>query len=396
MKHFTWFPLLTLLLTIAACSSPKSLFEDGKYDKAVRKALERIRKDKADDRDLDVLARAFNHLNGQDIGRLETLLADTDPSRWEKIVTLAERIDHRQEGIRPYMPIRWESGKEIQLVQFAVKELLPAARLEAAEWHFREGNNALERARQGNKRAAREAFDRFDRALHYRPGFPGIRERMDEAEFLGLTHLLVQVDNETQMLLPGSFRQLLEETLRRQAGSDWLRITLGDGDCRDCDFLARVRILSVAVSPDGLQENRRTERREIEDGWQYVLDARGNVMKDTAGNDIKVPVIREVSAVVFETRQFKSARMEGSVEIVRGRNGGEVVRRLPVAGESRFLSETVWFEGDERALSDKTRKQLKGHPVPWPSADQLLGDAADLFREEAGRALRRERDVFLE
>jgi len=391
----TWlYPLMALLILISACASPQKYYRKGQYGRAVDKALERMRKGKADDRDIMALAQSFNQLNGRDIDRVERLLADRNPDRWDAIIEAGERIQDRQELVRPYTPIRMpRSGQEIKLVTYDVKDLLPKARAEAAEWNYREGMVAMENARQGDKRAAREAFDRFTRVSQYMSGYPRIRELINEAEYLGFTQLHVIVENRTPTLMPGSFRNLLEETFRREVGQDWLQVILDDRDCPDCDFTARIIINNVSVSPDGIQESRRVEKTVVEDGFQYVLDARGNVMKDTSGNDIKVPKTREVIAEIFETNQFKAGRIEGSMEITNRANG-QVVRRIPLAGETQFRTTSVWFQGDERALTEKTKKILKGHPVPYPAADQLLSDAADLFRSEVGRAIRREKRVF--
>jgi hypothetical protein len=387
--------LFVITLLVTACSSPQKLYERGRYSKAVNKALEKIRKNKADDRDVNALGNAFNQMNGQDIVRLEHLLDDKDPARWDKIVVLAEAIRTRQELIQPYTPIQLpDSRKEVTLKLYAVKDLLPKAKEQAATWHYEEGLLAMDLARKGDKRAAREAHARFTKVQNYQTGnFADLRTLLSDAAYLSITQLQLNVVNHTPTLLPGSFRLRLEETFRREVGQDWLQIVLEDKNCPDCDFEATIIVNSITLSPDGIQENHFREKRNIEDGWQYVLDQRGNVMKDTNGNDIKVPVYREVTADVFDTRQFKAGRIEGLLEI-RNKAGNQVLRRIPVAGETQFRSETLWFKGDERALSDKTKKQLKGHPVSYPSADQLLGDAADLFREEVGRAIRKEKQLF--
>lgn len=392
----TWlYPLIALTLLFMGCGSPQKYYQRGQYGRAVDKALERVRKGKADDRDIHALANAFNQLNGRDIDRVEGLLRDRNPDRWDGIIEAAERIRDRQELVRPYTPIRMpRTGQQVNLVTYDVSELLPKARQEAAEWNYREGMVAMENARKGDKRAAREAWTRFTRVSTYMSGYPNIRELIAEAEYLGYTQLQVIVENRTPTLMPGSFRNLLEETFRREVGQDWLNVILDERECRECDYSARIIIHSVTVSPDGIQESRKVEKAVVDDGFTYVLDGRGNVMKDTSGNDIKVPKTKEVIAEIFETNQFKAGRIEGSLEITRLATR-EVVRRIPLAGETQFRTTSLWFQGDERALTEKTRKALKGHPVPYPTADQILSDAADLFRGEVGRAIRQEKRVFL-
>lgn len=128
--------------------------------------------------------------------------------------------------------------------------------------------------------------------------------------------------------------------------------------CKDCDLETIIVLLDVDVSPDGIEERKRRERNSVEDGFRYALDKNGNVMKDTSGNDIKnSTVYKEVWADVFETRQFKAARLEGMMEVRDLRS--ERLRRIPVAAETQFRAESVWFQGDKRALDPQTVKQLK-------------------------------------
>lgn len=254
---------------------------------------------------------------------------------------------------------------------------------------MQEGHDQLNLARMGDKAAAWAAHSHFQQVLTYDPGYQAARQPLAESEKLGMIQVFLRVENQTPVLLPAQFRISLENMMQRELDGRWYHLRMDDRPCPECDYEAVVNIGQVLVSPDGIQETRRVEKRMVEDSWQYVLDKRGNVMKDTNGNDIKLPVMKEVIAEIFETRQFKSGRLEGYLEIWQ--TGQKLIRRAPVAGETQFVSNTVWFRGDERALTEKTKKALKGHPVPYPTAEALLGDATELFVADARNALRREK-----
>lgn len=396
MKTTQFFPALLWLsiLFMIGCASPQKHFKKGRYDQAITQSLERLRKGKAKENDINALAGAFNLQNQHDISRLELLLNSRDEARWDEIAYLADRIHSRQELVRPYQPIRYpKSGREVALRTYATRDLLVQANEKAATWNFNEGLRTLTQAREGSKRAARDAYSHFRRTGELAPGYPDWRRYLDEAEQLGLTHVHIVVENQSHILMPSTFRALLEETFRQSANQPWLIFVMDERPCDHCDFIAGVQIKSAVVSPDGLQEKRLLETKKVQDGFDYVLDERGNVMKDANGNDIKIPKYKELVAEIFETNQLKSARMEGVLEI-RENGSGRIIRRTPIAGETIFKSETVWFRGDEEALTEKTKKRLKGHPVAYPSADQILADAADLFRSEVGRTIRRDMNVF--
>ena len=52
------------------------------------------------------------------------------------------------------------------------------------------------------------------------------------------------------------------------------------------DYAVMVKLNSIMVSPDETKDTDEVFNKRISDGFEYVLDANGNVMKDTAGNDI--------------------------------------------------------------------------------------------------------------
>ena len=394
MKRFYLFPFLLLLL-IGACRSPQRYYEKGKYSKAIDEALELVRKGKAEDGDIRTLELAFNQLNGRDISELEKLLNSPSPDRWEQMLPAAQRIDERQEWIKPYLPLSLpQAGTQVSLRLYPLRDLIPQARIKAAEHRFVLGEQSLEQAEQGNKQAAREAYAHFSRSLVLRPDDLATRKLQDRAELLGYSLMKLQVNNEARTFLPGGFRIQLEETFMSAVDHRWLRILPEDDACRDCDLETVIVLLDVDVSPDGIEEHKHRERNSVEDGFRYALDKNGNVMKDTNGNDIKIAIYKEVWADVFHTRQFKAARLEGMME-VRDLRSNKVLRRIPVAAETRFQAESVWFQGDKRALDPKTVKQLKNHPVPYPDEQAILSDAADLFRQEIGRNAREHRRLFI-
>lgn len=387
--------LFLLALILGACSSPQKLYEKGRYGKAVDEALELVRKGKADDRDLRALESAFNLANAKDIQQLEKLLNDPSPDRWEPILGVAGRIQQRQDVVQPYLPFTLpQSGKQVSLKLYPLRDMIPQARLKAADRRDELGMIALERAERGDKGAAREAFDHFGKSLSFRPGNQETINLRDRAENLSYSYMQLTVDNQARAFLPGGYRLRIEETFMDAVDHRWLRVVPEDDPCRDCDLETRIILADVDVSPDGVDERKRIERKTVEDGFQYVLDQRGNVMKDTNGNDIKVPVYKEVWAEVYDTRQFKAARLEGWMEIYDLRSR-RVLKRIPLAAETQFRAESVWFKGDKRALTPETLKTLRNQPVPFPTEQAILSDAADLFRQEIGREARNERRLFI-
>ena len=116
--------------------------------------------------------------------------------------------------------------------------------------------------------------------------------------------------------------------------------------------------------------------KEIEDGWDYVLDSNGNVLKDTLGNDVKIPRKVIIKARVLETFQQKEARVAGVLEFYDNHTK-EVIRRENITADAIFENYASTFQGDRRALSADSKKRIGNRPLPFPTDVDLLLNAAD-------------------
>lgn len=53
------------------------------------------------------------------------------------------------------------------------------------------------------------------------------------------------------------------------------------------DYQVNINIKEIAITPEKEKEREYTETALVKDGFEYVRDERGNVKKDSLGNDIK-------------------------------------------------------------------------------------------------------------
>jgi len=140
-----------------------------------------------------------------------------------------------------------------------------------------------------------------------------------------------------------------------------------------------MNISDIVVGPDQLREREFEEAKEIEEGFDYVLDRNGNVMKDSLGNDIKVPRKVFIRARVIEAHQTKVASIAGRLELFDIRNR-ELLETRPLAADAIFENYASTFQGDRRALSEETLKRIGNQPVPFPSNEGLLFMVAEQLK----------------
>ena len=110
-----------------------------------------------------------------------------------------------------------------------------------------------------------------------------------------------------------------------------------------------------------------------------MLDARGNVRKDSLGNDIKIPKKVKIVADVLEVYQRKAAKMEGFIEI-RDAYTNNTLESEPLFAEHVFEHYAATFKGDERALSEESKRRIGNRPVNFPDDATMVLVLADRFK----------------
>jgi len=130
------------------------------------------------------------------------------------------------------------------------------------------------------------------------------------------------------------------------------------------------------MTPEIVREREYVDHKEIEDGWNYVLDNNGNVLKDTLGNDIKTPRIALIQAFVLETYQHKAAQVHGRLEVRDIRNNN-ILDNSGITVDYVFENYASTFRGDRRALSRDSRRRIGNSPRPFPRNEDMIIRAAD-------------------
>jgi len=97
-----------------------------------------------------------------------------------------------------------------------------------------------------------------------------------------------------------------------------------------------------------------------------MLDKKGNVMKDTLGNDIKVKKYKTLQCALVETLQTKACRIDGDIEVVQV-NPNKLLKKDPIGAQSNFEHVSARALGDIKALNDRQLAKTKTSPIPFPT-----------------------------
>lgn len=386
--------LLVVLFTIAACTSTRELVERGDYDAAIVHALRKMQGKKNKKlKYVEGIETAFRKVTQRDMETIQNLKASHHSNKWVSIHEIHKKIAYRQRRVSPFLPLVADNGYQADFQFVRVAALERNSRRQAADYYYERAKQQLARAEQGDKLAARDAFEQLKQISQYYQNYrdtPALRARAIE---LGVVHILVQMRNDAPVVLPRDFER---EALSISVGnldSRWKKYHLSNSSRKVFDYKVVMRLMRIAVSPDHVRERAYTETKEVEDGFDYVLDNNGNVMKDSLGNDIKVKRFKTVTAEILETHQNKVATVAGQLEFYDSQQR-RLIHKERLATEVLFDNYAATFRGDRRALTKDSKRHLGNSPLPFPPSEVLLMDAAAQLKPLVKEKIYRNRSLI--
>ena len=349
---------------MAGCGSAKKQLESGNYDAAINKAVTEIRKNPKSSKDIETLERAMDIAIDQDNERIRYLKMEGRANAWDEIYLIYKKMSDRQSMVRTVTPIEYE-GRTIQWPYVDYMQEMVEAKKKAADFYYAHGKELME---NGTKDSYRQAYNEFVRATEYvGDGYEGVDQMMQEARYLGISRVYVTVKNFSSVNFPDEFEaELLALDLPR-LNSEWVEYytSIPQNDTQ-FDYLVNVNVRTVGVSPDRQFQRDTLVKRTVEDGFDYVKDERGNVMKDSLGNDIKVKKYKELQCALIRTFQVKECIIEGDVEML-SLYPEKTIKKEPIGATSNFDHISARAIGDENALSDDQKRMLKSEVVEFPT-----------------------------
>ncbi len=367
--------IFTIVFILASCKSSSKLVEQGNYDKAIEKSIKQILKGKADSDDIDMLDRAYNLANTQNQERIRLLKSEGKPENWEQIYFQYSALDNRQKQVRKVLPIN-SKGRTINYPQTDYTNDIVEAKTKAAEYYFNNGKRLME---QKNKFSYRDAHNNFSKAYKYRASaFPDIENLLADSKYLGTSRVGVDAVNSTRFRLPGDFFDKLLSFNTNNLSSNWVEYHIGRGNREvEFDYLITIRLQNINISPERFDQKEILRTKTVEDGFSYALDAKGNVMKDTLGNDIKIPKYKDLKCTLVERHQSKEVTVEAQIEYLELYPDRRVTKLIPITATSKFSNVSGKAVGDLEALLPEDRKLIERRSVAFPNDEDMIYDCTE-------------------
>jgi hypothetical protein len=363
MKKLTIIILAISLLF--SCDSAQKAMQRGAYEQACYMAVKKLQKKPDDSQHAEILALAYQKSNQADMDRIDYLQLSGDEHGYDEIYSLYSKLDKRQAYVETVLPLR-AGGKTVNFEHINYNAKILEAKNSAGDFHYNKGIELM----SGDKNQCREAYDHLIKAKQYKSNYLDIDRKIMDAKERGTTHVLISPLNKTYAQLSPEYLGRLVDISLNNLDDKWTRYY--NTTQRDYyDYTIFVSISSIYISPSDNKEVKEIVKKDVKDGWKYEYDSKGNVKKDTAGNDIKVVKYKTISCTLTKKEQRKHCIIKINIE-TQDNNTRRILSTIPEQATYNFYYYSSFANGDLNALDEETRNTLGRSPIAFPNDMEMI------------------------
>ncbi|MEM0542484.1 hypothetical protein WFZ85_07635 [Flavobacterium sp. j3] len=377
MKKITF--LIALLLIITSCSvrQTREMLTSGDYDAAIQNAVQQLRSNKNAKGKQDyvyILEEAFAKAKERDLRDITIWFKDANPQNLEKIYNTYVLLNYRQEQIRPLLPLKLQQEGRDAIFPFEDYSDQLASSKNALSKYLYDNSKAL--LINKDKLIIRRAYDDLLYLESLNPGYKDVAALINEARNKGTDYVSVYTKNETNMVIPIRLENDLLDFSTYGLDDKWTVYHSNRLKDIDYDFGIVVIFRAINISPEQIKERQFEKEKQVKDGVKNLLDANGNVVKDSLGNPIKVDNMKTVRISIYEFSQIKACQVVAKVDYINFRTK-QLIETFPLGSEFVFSNVYATFKGDRRACEQDYYPNFDRRAVPFPSNEQMVFDTGN-------------------
>ncbi|RLJ69161.1 hypothetical protein CLV86_0556 [Lacinutrix venerupis] len=376
MKNFTL--LTVLLLVLTSCVGRKQIekqLHSGNYDQAISNALKKLENNKDKKRKQDyivMLQDAYYKVVEENHNTINHLKKDGNPKLYESVFNIYLDLEDRQRAIKAVMPLQID-GKILNLDFKNYTNEIVEYKNKVSEYKY---NTAVTLMQSDEKLKNRVAFETLKYIESINANYKDVRQLMEVAHHQGTDYVIVNIENKTHQIIPTRLENDLLNFNTYGLNDFWTVYHTNANQNIDYDYAMALQLERINVSPERITEKQVIRKKNIVDGWEYVLDSNGNVVKDSLGNDVKQDKIITAKARFNEFNQFKSTQVIARV-VYSDIKQNHVLENFPIDSEFVFDNLYATVKGDKRALTTNDLNILKNRRLRFPSNEQMVYDTAE-------------------
>ncbi|PRX54535.1 hypothetical protein [Flagellimonas meridianipacifica] len=390
MRKTLLYSTILILLSCGGVKKTQEAVNSGNYVTAMNKAIKNLTENKTrkgHQAYVTLLEDAFAKNAQRELEQISFMEKDGNPANLETIYRKYNALKDIQARIQPLLPLSiYEEGREARFDFVNYDNAILDTKDELSEYLYANASDLLKNARY--KQDFRSVFNDLKYLSEINPGYKQTVQKMDEAYQKGLDYVKVQIDNETQQIIPERLEDELLDFNTYGIDNFWTKFHSKPQNGMNYDFALNLGFREINISPERVNETQIVREKQIKDGYEYLLDENGNAIKDSLGNRIKVDRLRTVTCNFYQFTQFKSAQIGAKVSITDLTSGQEI-NSYPLASE--FIFEHIYanYKGDRRALDNDLVALLDLAAVPFPTNEQMVYDAGEDLKARLKGIIRR-------
>lgn len=369
------------LLIISSCSSAKKAeksIQSGDYDAAFNLAVEKLSEDKhkkSNQKLIPSLQEAYKKANERDLQNINRFKKLKDPAYLKDIYALYVALDVRQDEVLMLQPLYYNNTEVVFRTKNYTQEI-EKSRNEYASHLYSLGMQQL----AGSKIEARRAYNTFSELEFVHPSYiSNVGDLIRQAKLKGSSLVLLLIQNNISQFTTQEHTDELMRISESNMRNKWVIYHKEKDNSVSYDYEVIAVLDQFHITPETVNTETIQQQARVNDGWEYVYDGNGNVMKDSLGNDIKRDKIITVQAEVRMIQQAKAGRVDGKV-IIKNVKKNSLVGETPLFGEAKFENVFAKFRGDQRAIEQKYHKALQNKEVPFPTDTEFVKYALAEYR----------------
>lgn len=386
MKKIFYIIIVLLLLNGCGNSSLRYL-QKGLYDKSIEKAVKKLLKNPENTHEIEILLQAYNTANQKDKSEIEQLKYSGQPDIWYKIYTLFNNLNSRQEKVGT---ISKNVLNKISYQHINYNSDIAESKKKAAEYFYAHAKLLL---LKNNKYDARIAYEELNNVQSIYQNFRDVNELINQAYEAGCTYVLFQFEKNTSHYVTNFWKNDFSGRNLSELNRKWVTFHDNPDNRYFYNYLVIARLKYVDITPESINRYFYDESKRVTDGWEYMLDKNGNVMKDSLGNDIKIARYKTISCKVTETVQYKSCRLQGELIFINN-NENKTIKKTGLNSEWIFQNSYITVFGDLSALSTKTQEKLGNSYIVFPSENEMIFNAGIGFNNSIKETINRNMNIF--
>ena len=358
------------------CSGVKKIQEainTGNYDQAIQTSIANLSNNKTKKSNqpyIVLLEEVFAKNTERELDRIAFYKQEGNPANLESIFTGYQGLKAIQEQIKPLVPLKvYEEGRNAVFNFKDYDQKIIQTKTKLSTYLYKNANHLLLNA--SNKAEYRKAFEDFKYLNEINPGYKDTRVKMEDALSKGTDYVTIALYNNSEKIIP---EKLEAEMLNISTyGLDKLWTVYHSNPLPNVryDYKVDVSFENITISPEQVKEKEILKEKQIKDGYKYLINSNGTVVKDSLGNKIKVDKFKTVRCHYYQFTQFKSTQVSCMVRVTNNTTKQQI-NQYPLSSEFVFEHVYATYDGDKRALDKDLISLLRVGAIGFPSNEQMV------------------------